>query len=77
MTPSPRAEVHGRRIESKSLHLRIPTALWERVWRLVSVHNRTFNNMAETLLQYATEVAEQQGTEGAGAESIAEEEIPQ
>jgi hypothetical protein len=52
------AEVHGRRIESKSLHLRIPTDLWKRIWTLASIHNRTFNNMAETLLQYATEVAE-------------------
>ena len=61
----PRAEVHGRRIESKSLHLRIPTALWERVWRLASVHNRTFNDMAHTLLQYAVEVAETQSDEEA------------
>jgi hypothetical protein len=66
------AEVHGRRIESKSLHLRIPTQLWERVWRLASIHNRTFNNMAETLLQYATEVAEKQGEEESAA-AVAEE----
>jgi hypothetical protein len=66
------AEVHGRRIESKSLHLRIPTGLWERVWRLASIHNRTFNNMAETLLQYATEVAEGE-EESASVEAAVED----
>jgi hypothetical protein len=63
-----RAEVHGRRIDSKSLHIRIPSTLWERVWRLASIHNRTFNNMAETLIQYATEIAEQQQLEDMPAE---------